>query len=119
MRDTWHDICAEDDILMHAGVCALVGRDQVAIFRTRCGIFAIDNYDPFGRANVISRGIVGDSGGELVVASPLYKHHFHLGSGKCLEDPGVSLRTWRVRTSSGRIEIRAESAERLHGVARK
>jgi Ferredoxin subunits of nitrite reductase and ring-hydroxylating dioxygenases len=46
---------------------------------------------------VLSRGIVGDLKGELVVASPLYKQHFSLASGKCLEDAAASVPTYKLR----------------------
>ena len=102
---TWRDICALDDILMHSGVCALIGDRQVAIFRTTSGLFAIDNADPAGGANVLSRGIVGDLGGQLVVASPLYKHHFNLATGRCLENPDIGLETHRVRVHGDRVQV--------------
>ena len=54
------------------------------------------NLDPFSRANVLSRGIVGDLKGELVVASPVYKQHFSLRTGQCVEDPDV--RVWYIRS---------------------
>ncbi|WP_420820233.1 nitrite reductase (NAD(P)H) small subunit [Salinicola peritrichatus] len=59
-------------------------------------LYALDNRDPFSGANVIGRGIVGDLGGELVVASPIYKQHFRLRDGQCLEDPERRLRHWSV-----------------------
>ena len=45
---------------------------------------------------MIGRGIVGDLKGELVVASPIYKQHFRLTDGQCLEDATRRLRTWSV-----------------------
>ncbi|MDH4573957.1 nitrite reductase (NAD(P)H) small subunit family protein [Salinicola acroporae] len=59
-------------------------------------LYAVDNHDPFSGANVIGRGIVGDLNGELVVASPIYKQHFRLRDGLCLEDPDQRLRCWPV-----------------------
>ncbi|ETC99235.1 nitrite reductase small subunit NirD, partial [Asaia sp. SF2.1] len=67
---------------------------------------AIDNHDPFSKANVIGRGIIGDLKGEIVVASPLYKQHFRLRDGECLEDASVALRVWDARIHEGRVEIR-------------
>jgi nitrite reductase/ring-hydroxylating ferredoxin subunit len=32
------------------------------------------------------RGIIGDLQGERVIASPIYKQHFSLATGRCLED---------------------------------
>src|SRR5579859_7332731 len=66
-------ICRLDDIVPGTGVCALVGDEQVAVFRVDDCVYALGNFDPFSRANVLSRGIVGDLKGELVVASPVYK----------------------------------------------
>ena len=94
----WVAVCRLDDIVPNSGVCALVGARQVAVFRLDDdSVYAIDNHDPFSRANVLSRGIVGDVKGELVVASPVYKQHFSLTSGKCLEDPEARVLVYPVR----------------------
>jgi nitrite reductase (NADH) small subunit len=94
----WVAVCHLDDIVPNMGVCALVGEHQVAVFRLDDDrVYAIDNHDPYSHANVLSRGIVGDLKGELVVASPVYKQHFSLTSGMCLEDPGVRVRVYPVR----------------------
>ncbi|NVN38727.1 nitrite reductase (NAD(P)H) small subunit, partial [Komagataeibacter swingsii] len=68
------------------------------------------NHDPFSNANVIGRGIMGDLKGQVVVASPLYKQHFRLEDGQCLEDSAVRLRTWDARVENGKVEIRARTA---------
>jgi NAD(P)H-dependent nitrite reductase small subunit len=94
----WIAVCQLDDIVPNTGVCALVGERQVAVFRLDDdSVYAIDNHDPFSRANVLSRGIVGDVKGELVVASPVYKQHFSLASGACLEDPGIRVAVYPAR----------------------
>ena len=89
-------VCRLDDILPDAGACALVGGEQVAVFRVGEKVFAIGNRDPFSGANVLSRGIVGDLNGELVVASPVYKQHFSLLDGRCIEDASVSVPVYRA-----------------------
>ena len=89
-------VCRLDDILPDAGVCALVSGEQVAVFRVGERVFAIGNRDPFSGANVLSRGIVGDLNGELVVASPVYKQHFSLLDGRCIEDASVSVPIYRT-----------------------
>ena len=81
-----HFVCSLGDILDCAGVCALVDGEQVALFRLGEEVFAVENLDPFSGANVISRGLVGDLSGQLVVASPVYKQHYNLRSGRCLRD---------------------------------
>jgi nitrite reductase (NADH) small subunit len=104
----WIDVCALDAIAPSTGVCALVGRSQVAVVRAGRDLYAIDNFDPFARAFVISRGLVGDRGGVPIIASPIYKHAFDLRSGACLDDPSVCLRVWPVRVRNGRVEVEAD-----------
>lgn len=53
-------ICKLNDIIPEGGVCALIEGKQVAVFRTKDDqLFAIDNFDPFSNANVLSRGLIG------------------------------------------------------------
>jgi len=103
----WEKVCTIDLIPANAGACALINGDQVAIFRIGDELFAIDNYDPIGDANVLARGIVCNIKGELCVASPLYKQHFSLHSGLCLEDDEVRIDTYEVRNNGGVIEVAA------------
>ena len=103
---TFHKICKLEDIVPNTGVCALVGGEQVAIFRLDDdSVHAVGNFDPFSRANVISRGIVGDLKGALVVASPTYKQHFNLASGRCLEDPAVRILVYAARIEDGFVWV--------------
>lgn len=102
----WTDVCAVDDILPDTGVCALVEGRHVAIFRVGTRqFFAIDNVDPKNGASVLSRGLVGNLGERIVVASPLYKHHFDLRSGECLESPELSVRAHEVRIEGTRVMV--------------
>jgi nitrite reductase (NADH) small subunit len=103
----WIDVCAVEDVVADSGACALVGLRQVALVRVGEGerFFAIDNFDPFAKAFVLSRGIVGDRGGVPVIASPIYKNAFDLRSGQSLDDATVRLRTWPVRVVGGRVQI--------------
>jgi NAD(P)H-dependent nitrite reductase small subunit len=104
----WVAVCRLDDIVPNTGVCALMGGRQVAVFRLDDdSVYALDNHDPYSRANVLSRGIVGDLKGELVVASPVYKQHFSLASGQCLEDPGVRVPVFPARLEGGMVWVEA------------
>jgi NAD(P)H-dependent nitrite reductase small subunit len=98
-------ICELTRIIPDTGVCALVGGEQVAIFRVGDSVYAVGNRDPFSGANVLSRGIVGDLKGELVVASPVYKQHFSLRSGECLEDANVRLPVYVARVEDGFVVV--------------
>lgn len=102
------DVCTTADLKPGLGVCALVEGRQVALFRLRNGdIFAIGNRDPFSGANVMSRGLTGDLKGRKVVASPIYKQHFDLATGECLEDPQVRLPVWAVQVMGERVCVLA------------
>ena len=105
---SWITVCKLDDIVPNTGVCALVGGRQVAVFRLDDdSVYAMSNHDPFSRANVLSRGIVGDLKGELVVASPVYKQHFSLVSGQCLEDPQVRVAVYPARVDCDVVMVEA------------
>jgi len=102
----WTDICAVDDILPSTGVCALVASRHVAVFRVGTDqFFAIDNVDPKSGASVLARGLVGSIGDRVVVASPLYKNHFDLRTGECLETPEQSVSAHSVRAVGGRVSV--------------
>jgi nitrite reductase (NADH) small subunit len=102
----WTAVCRLEDIVPNTGVCALVGGRQVAVFRLDDdSVYALSNHDPFSRANVLSRGIVGDLKGELVVASPVYKQHFSLATGQCLEEPGVRVAVFPVRLAGDAVLV--------------
>ena len=99
-------VCALADIVPNTGVAAIVDGEQVAIFRlSDDSVHAVGNLDPFSRANVLSRGIVGDLRGELVVASPVYKQHFELLTGLCVEDQSVRIAVYRARVEDGFVFV--------------
>jgi nitrite reductase (NADH) small subunit len=107
----WVTVCDLDRVLPNTGVCALVAGRQVAVFHWRSPIeqssvvYAIDNFDPFSQAYVLSRGIVGDRGGVPKVASPIYKQNFNLQTGECLDDGSVRVLTYPVRVMDGQIQV--------------
>ena len=106
----WRTVCAHEDLVLNSGVVALVENRQMALFciGSKSGapqLFAVDNRDPVSGANVIGRGLVGSLAGELVIASPLYKQHYRLEDGTCLEDPALKLRTWPVRLNGDVVEV--------------
>ncbi|NUO84536.1 MAG: nitrite reductase small subunit NirD [Cupriavidus sp.] len=112
--ETWTAICTVRDIVPNTGVCALVDDRQVAVFRLGRGdeVYAIDNFDPNAQAAVLSRGLVGNLGERLVVASPIYKHHFDLRTGECLEAPEHSVNAYAARVYDGKVWIAAGVAVR-------
>ncbi len=103
----WVTICSLDAIAPNTGVNALVGTEQVAIFRIgpTDEVYATGNFDPFSKAFVMSRGILGDRQGVLKVASPIYKQNFDLKTGICLDDDTVSLPVYPVRIVNDQVQI--------------
>lgn len=116
MTDTTYDaatfveVCRVEQILREGGVTALVRGEAVAVFRTHDDeVYALSNFDPFGKASVLARGIVGTRtvGEEQVpfVASPLLKQAFDLRTGACLDDPSVSVPSFTVRVDDGVVLV--------------
>lgn len=110
VRQTWTAVCAVGALQPERGVAALVGGQQVAIFLLEGGeVRAIQQADPYaGRANVMSRGLVGTRQGRPCVASPMFKHVFDLETGACLDAKGEderALRTYAVRIVDGVVEV--------------
>ncbi|MFI8479020.1 nitrite reductase small subunit NirD [Pseudomonas sp. NPDC078700] len=106
----WQALCSKQDLVANSGVVAWVEGVQVALFylpgeANDKQLYAVDNRDPKSGANVIGRGIVGNLAGDLVIAAPLYKQHFRLDDGSCLEYPEQQLRTWPVRFAGEHVEI--------------
>ncbi|WDE14732.1 nitrite reductase small subunit NirD [Acinetobacter schindleri] len=103
----WVEVCALDDITPNTGVGALIENQQIALFRVghEKRVYALSNQDPFSKAFVMSRGILGDLQGERVVASPIYKQHFSLATGRCLEDKDQKLLVFPSKIENGKVFI--------------
>ncbi|MGH9149124.1 MAG: nitrite reductase small subunit NirD [Acidimicrobiales bacterium] len=105
-QQVWVDVCALDELIPGRGVAALVGPHQVAVFRVDGDeLYALSNLDPFSRAFVLSRGILGSRGDRLKVASPVYKQSFDLRTGECIDNPEVSVACFEVRAVGGRVQV--------------
>jgi nitrite reductase (NADH) small subunit len=104
----WTTVCRYGDLQSERGAAALIGQEQVALFRTFDGtLHAIGNQDPFTGAFVLSRGIVGSRGEIPTVASPLHKQVFDLRTGACLDDETVAVPVYAVRVRDGLVEVMA------------
>ncbi len=102
----WLEVCALADLERERGVTALVHGHAVAVFRTHDDqVHALGNYDPFARASVLSRGIVGTRDDVPFVASPMHKHAFDLRTGQCLDDGQVVVPTYDVKVVDGSVLV--------------
>jgi nitrite reductase (NADH) small subunit len=108
---TWTDICPVNDLTPDAGICALYNKQQVAIFlcKQTNSVYAVGNYDPFGKANVLSRGIIGSTADITYVASPLYKQRFNLATGECLDSEDHNIKTFNVRIENEQVQLKEVS----------
>jgi nitrite reductase (NADH) small subunit len=107
---TWTPVCRLAELDVERGAAALVHGQAVAVFRLHDdSVHALANQDPFSRAGVLGRGIVGTRtvDGEAVpfVASPMHKHAFDLRTGRCLDDEGVSVASFEVRVVDGTVLV--------------
>lgn len=105
----WVAVCRVGDLSPERGAAALVGGEQVALFRTHTDdVYAVQQLDPFSGAHVMSRGIVGSRGDAPTVASPMYKQVFDLRTGECLDPVGREpqpLRTWATDVRDGVVHV--------------
>ncbi|GAB3295505.1 nitrite reductase (NAD(P)H) small subunit [Epidermidibacterium keratini] len=111
----WTEICALEELRPERAVAALVGHPadglaQVAVVLLADGsLHCVGHYDPYSKANVIARGIVGtrEVSGEVIptITSPMYKQTFDLRTGDALDDPDVGIGAWRVEVRDGTVGI--------------
>lgn len=104
----WITVCKINELTPQLGACAKIHDQQIAVFYCKRSerLYALSNFDPIGQANVISRGMMGSLEGEPYISSPLYKHHFHLETGSCVEQPEIKLMTYPVRVSENQVQIK-------------
>ncbi|MEV0715063.1 nitrite reductase small subunit NirD [Asanoa sp. NPDC050611] len=103
----WTPVCPFGDLLPERGVAALLGTEQVAVFRLHDdGLRAIGNRDPVSGAHVLSRGVVGTRGDRPVIASPMHKQAYDLDTGECL-DADARVPVFPVRVRDGVVEVAA------------
>ena len=101
----WQAVCSVEAIPPQAGIGARLGEMQIALFRLNDKIYALDNQEPGSQANVLSRGLLGDAGGEPMVISPLYKQRIRLRDGRSCESGEPMVRAWPVKIEDGKVWV--------------
>jgi nitrite reductase (NADH) small subunit len=102
----WQAVCRLDDLEVERGATALVHGQAMALFRIAADeVYALGNHDPFARASVLARGIVGRRAGVPFVASPSHRHGFDLRTGRCLDDAHVAVPAYAVKIEDGVILV--------------
>lgn len=118
---TWQPVCRLTELAVDRGATALVHGQAVAIFRTRDDeVYVLGNHDPFAKASVLARGIVGARDGVPFVGSPVHRHAFDLRSGRCLDDEHASVPAYDVRVVDGVVEVggRTDRSQAAQGLPR-
>ena len=107
----WTEICSLKDLTPNGGTCAQFNEQQVAIFlcKRSDNVYAVANFDPFGEANVLSRGLMGSTEDITYVASPLLKQRFNLVTGECLDSEVHQLKTFDVRIENEQVQLKEAS----------
>lgn len=94
------------DLPRDRGVAAIVAGEPVAVFHLADGeLVAIDHLDPCSGVPVLARGLVGSVDDVPVVSSPLHKQRFDLRTGRCLDDPEVTVRVWAVSVIDSVVHV--------------
>jgi nitrite reductase (NADH) small subunit len=104
----WVPACSLHDLVADSGIAVWTEFGPVAIYwlpDTETQYFAIGHHDPASGANVLARGIVGDIKDEPVVASPIYKHHYSLITGICIENNALTVPVFALREHNGQLEL--------------
>jgi nitrite reductase (NADH) small subunit len=105
-QEEWQPVCPVEDLEVERGATALVHGQALAIFRTHDDtVYALGNHDPFAKASVLARGIVGTRGDVPFVASPMHKHAFDLRTGRCLDDDHVTVPSYEVKVLDGVVHV--------------
>jgi len=104
----WQAVCTLDEIPEEAGIGARLGGEHIALFRFGKTVYALEDREPGGSVSVLSRGILGDAGGEPVVISPLYKTRIRLRDGRQVDTGEVAVRAWPVKIDGDRVLVGSE-----------
>jgi nitrite reductase (NADH) small subunit len=104
--EDWHPVCRVEQLQVERGATALVHGQAVALFRLEDGsVYALGNHDPFARASMLARGIVGRRADVPFVAPPSHRHGFDLRTGRCLDDEHVSVPAYDVKVVDGVVLV--------------
>ncbi|WP_253943776.1 nitrite reductase small subunit NirD [Nocardioides marmotae] len=105
-HDEWQPVCALAELEVDRAATALVHGQAIAIFRLADDrVFALGNHDPFAKASVIAKGIVGCRGDVPFVGSPAHGHAFDLRTGRCLDDPAAAVPAYDVKVVDGMVHV--------------
>ena len=92
----WRQVGRVEDLEATGRLSVAVGEEQIGVFRTESGLFAVDDLCPHGFAR-LSSGYLHDG----VIECPLHNASFVLASGECVFGGLRKLRTYDVCVDDG------------------
>jgi nitrite reductase (NADH) large subunit len=114
-RLEWVRVGTRDDFPRDGGAAINYGGAQIAVFHfaSRDEWYACQNACPHQNAPLLSRGILGETGGEPKVACPLHKKTFSLAGGACLSGEDYKLRVFPGKVEGDDVYLQLPPAEQL------
>ena len=111
----WVRVGAIEDFPHDGGAAIKYGDVQIAVFNfaSRGEWFACQNMCPHKNAFVLSRGILGNAGGQPKVACPLHKKPFSLTTGECLSGEELSLKVFPVQVEGESVLVKLPPESQL------
>ena len=102
-NQTWVQVCSESDLEEDSGIAFFHNGVQYALFKPLHGdkLYATQNLCPHKQQMVLSRGLLGDSGGKPKISCPLHKRSFLLETGECLNDDAYKIETYPTKVEKG------------------
>lgn len=115
-RPRWVSVGNVDDFPIDGGATIRYGKVQIAVFNfaSRGEWYASQNMCPHRKAFVLSRGLMGDVGGEPKIACPLHKKTFSLQTGESLQDEPYNIRTFPVKVEGDEVFLELPPEELLN-----
>lgn len=112
IKDKWIKAAHVSEFPEDAGVAVLIDGKQIAVFNAnnKTEWYATQNMCPHRQEMALSRGLVGDAGGEPKVACPFHKKSFSLKSGSCLSGEDYQLKTYPVKVMDDFVYIDSDNS---------
>ncbi|MFZ5863599.1 MAG: Rieske (2Fe-2S) protein [Nitrospirota bacterium] len=103
-------VAAADDLPPGGSLAVRVGDLPLALFNVSGAVHAIENVCPHAGA-ALDRGVRTGPCREIVIC-PFHGWRFDVRTGRCLQIPGETIRTFSVRVAGGAIEVEIAGAEK-------
>lgn len=103
----WFKAARVSDFPENGGACVKYKDLQIAVFNfsRRNEWYACQNLCPHKMQMVLSRGMIGSTGGDPKIACPFHKRTFSLRNGQCLNGDEDKISVFPVKVEDGFVYI--------------